>query len=108
LAILPGDHDASDHTVKIRPYISSLRSRISTRNCQPSILGTAGNQGPLKAVRGDADLSSVPRSDYQVGGSNLPATNTGSECTQSKSLTPVGRMTMNRAAPVMRPPTCPQ
>src|SRR5215470_6761599 len=40
-----------------------------------------------------------------VSGSNLPAANTGSECTQSNSLTPAGRITMNRTAPVIKPPT---
>jgi len=41
----------------------------------------------------------------QLGCSNLPETTTGSECVQSNSLTPAGRITMNKIVPVINPPT---
>jgi hypothetical protein len=66
--------------------------------------GEAGMHALLDGARPTMKV----RSPGQVGGSNLPAVNTGSECTQSNSLMPGGRITMNKTAPVIRPPTCTQ
>ncbi len=43
-----------------------------------------------------------------AGGPTPGGSLTGSECTQSSSLMPDGRITTNNAAPVTRPPTCAQ
>ena len=44
----------------------------------------------------------------QCGGAVAPPAGTGSECVQSNSAMPGGLITMNRTAPVIKPPTCAQ